>query len=146
MKSIRFSFAIFLMLFTTACKSEPVDLGLMCHADAGETVRWSSAVVYGVEVPPPHVTGAHPLVETDLFGLDIGDDDRLGLLAADASGTLHHRVCSTVLCNVDDTIKALAACADKPGCRIVGAVKLKTFYPLYLADVEDGHICAPRWN
>ncbi len=146
MKPTPFSLAAVLVLFATVCEAGPVDLGLMCRADAEETVRWSSAVVYGVEVSPPHVTGVHPLTEADLFGLDIDDPMRLGLLASDASGALYHQLCSTVLCNVDDARKALAACADKPGCRIVGAVRLRTFYPLYLADVEGGHVCAPRWK
>ena len=145
MNPVLFSLVV-LALFLTACKSEPVDLGLMCDDDAEATVRWSSAIAYGVEMSAPVVTGAHPLAEADLFGLDIGDAERLGLLASDASGALHHRTCSTVLCSLDDALKVLAACTDKPGCKIVGAVRLRTFYPLYLADTEGGHVCAPRWK
>ena len=145
MKPVLLSVVI-LALFPTATEAGPVDLGLMCRADAKSTVHWSSAIAYGVEVPPPQVTGTHPLAEADLFGLDIGDADGLGLLASDASGALHHRPCSTVLCSLDDAWKTLSACKDKPGCKIVGAVKLRTFHPLYLADTGGGHVCAPRWK
>lgn len=86
------------------------------------------------------------VAEINLFGLEINDADRLGLLASDASGILYHRACSTVLCNADDAINALAACADKPGCMVVGMVRLKTFYPLYHAETEGGDVCAPRWR
>ncbi len=145
MKPVLF-FLVILALFPASSEAGPVDLGLMCRADAKSTVHWSSAIAYGVEVPPPQVTGTHPLAEADLFGLDIDDAERLGLLTSDASGALHHRRCSTVLCTVDDARKTLAICADKAGCKIVGAVRLRTFYPLYLADTEGGHICAPRWK
>lgn len=145
MKPVLF-FLIVLTLFPAVSEAGPVDLGLMCRADAEETVLWSSAIAYGVEVSAPVVTGAHPLAEADLFGLDIDDANGLGLLALDTSGALHYQLCSTVLCNLDDALKTLAACNDKPGCKIVGAVRLRTFYPLYLADTEGGHICAPRWK
>ena len=145
MKPVLF-FLVILALFPASSEAGPVDLGLMCRADAKSTVHWSSAIAYGVEVPPPQVTGTHPLAEADLFGLDIGDADGLGLLASDASGALHHRPCSTVLCSLDDAWKTLSACKDKPGCKIVGAVKLRTFHPLYLADTGGGHVCAPRWK
>ena len=145
MKPVLLSVVV-LALFPAVSEAGPVDLGLMCRADAEETVRWSSAIAYGVEVSAPVVTGAHPLAEADLFGLDIGDADGLGLLASDASGGLHHRPCSTVLCSLDDAWKTLSACKDKPGCKIVGAVRLRTFHPLYLADTEGGHVCDPRWK
>lgn len=134
-------------LVLTACRSEPVDLGLMCGDDAEATVREASAIVYGAEIPAPQVRDAHPLAEADLLGLDIGDAERLGLLASDAGGGLYHRRCSNeLLCTADDARKTLASCADKAGCKIVGAVRLRTFHPLYLADTEGGHVCAPRWQ
>lgn len=145
MKPVLF-FLVILALFPAAGEAGPVDLGLMCRADAEATVRWSSAIAYGVDVSPPQVIGTHPLAEAGLFGLDIDDAERLGLLASDASGALHHRHCSAALCTLDDALNTLAICANKAGCQIIGAVRLRTFHPLYLADTEGGHVCAPRWK
>ncbi len=128
------------------CKAEPVDLGLYCEGDAATTVAFASNLAYGVEVPPPQVEGVHVLTEADLFQVPIGDPEALGLIASDASGTLHHRACKGTLCSVADAEAALGACSDQPRCRIIGAVKLSTFYPLYLSDEAGGHVCNPRWG
>lgn len=128
------------------CKAEPVDLGLYCEGDAATTVAFASNLAYGIDVPPPQVEGVHVLAEADLFQVPIADPDGLGLIASDASGALHYRACKGALCTVPDAEAALAACADQPRCRIIGAVRLSTFYPLYLSDEAGGHVCNARWG
>lgn len=134
------------LLLLAACKSEPVDLGLFCGRDRNDTVVQASALAYGIEAPPPRVEAIHPLKEQDLFGLSIGQPDALGLLTSDATGALHHLACGGDLCSVQDARKALETCSDQRQCKIVGAVKLRTFYPLYLQDDAGGHVCDPRWR
>ncbi|TWI35270.1 hypothetical protein [Paracoccus sulfuroxidans] len=136
---------LFASAFLAACKNDPVDLGLFCGTDAADTVARSSAIAYGPDVPPPQVQRVRPIEESDLVGVMMGDPAPIGLISTDATGALHHVVCADALCAVQDAEKALAACSDQAQCRIVGAVKTATFYPLYLDDDAGGHICAARW-
>ncbi len=146
MKRTLFTFsAIGALTLLAGCKTEPVDLGLYCEADAASTLAYSSALAYGVAMPPPQVEGTRVLKETDLFQLQIGDAEHLGLIATDASGALHHRVCKDALCSLDDAAAVLGSCPDQPQCQIVGAVSMRTFYPLYISDEAGGHVCNSRW-
>ena len=110
------------------------------------TAARSSAIAYGVEIPAPQVEGVHPLKESDLFAVEMGDPEKLGLLASDATGAFHHVVCKDALCTVDEASALLAMCRNERQCKIVRAVREKTFFPLYLSDADGGHVCSPGWG
>lgn len=134
------------LMLLGACKAETAELGLACEADAAATVTRSSAIAYGVDIPAPQVEGVHPLKESDLFAVEMGDPEKLGLLASDATGAFHHVVCKDALCTVDEASALLAMCRNERQCKIVGAVREKTFFPLYLSNSDGGHVCSPRWG
>lgn len=125
-----------------SCKPEySTALGLYCDETIEQTVNFSSSLAYGVEISPPHVTNVKFFDETALHDVPIRSGEHLGLLSRDATDQFYGHQCDGDLCSVEDAKKTLAYCQKNAQCKIVGAFKNNTFFPLYQKDDLGGHIC-----
>lgn len=136
--------SLFLAALAAGCKEEPKSLNFYCDETVEKTVSYSSAIAYGIDIAPPVVTGAPSMTETDLGNVDIGNVEKLGLLFMNRNRQIFHDTCSGDLCDTHDWVRISGQCGKEVPCKLVGAVKHSTFYPLYTSDTEGNHICAER--
>jgi len=123
------------------CKEEKVPLGVYCDENVAETVKFSSALTYGIDISPPVVKGVRAFHEVDLSQVPIRSGSTLGLLANDGNGVFYSQPCKGELCGFDSGLRIIAKCRSEPQCKIVGSYKNRTFFPLYELDDQGGHIC-----
>lgn len=123
------------------CREQPTDLMFSCKETIEETVSFSSALAYGIDVAPPVVENVPPLEEADLIGVPLRDAQTLGLLFRDATGRFYHGTCKDELCDGGDFMAVFSQCRDRSGCAISGAVKDGVFYPLYTSQSDGRHLC-----
>lgn len=131
-----------ILLSLGACKDEKISLGVHCESNISDTVDFSSALAYGVGISPPDVQGVKSFDEVDLMEITIRSGSKFGLLANDGNGQFYSEPCDGELCGVEDAKNILTECRSEPQCKIVGAYKNNTLYPLYLSDDQGGHICS----
>ncbi|MFP3385903.1 hypothetical protein [Tritonibacter sp. SIMBA_163] len=133
--------AISLVTLAAGCKEEKVSLGVYCEENVAETVKFSSALTYGIDISPPVVKGVRAFREVDLSQVPIQSESALGLLARDGNGFFYSQPCKGELCGLDEAKRVLKKCQSEPQCQIVGSYKNRTFYPIYNVDDQGGHIC-----
>jgi hypothetical protein len=133
------------MFFLSSCDSEKINVTYYCGDNIAETVKYSSSLIYGVDISPPKVNGTYPISEKTIMNMNIPDKNDLILVAVNANGDFFYRICGqNGLCGVNDAYALIDKCKNTRGCQIVGGVKQSNFYPFYSQDRNGGHLCAGR--
>jgi hypothetical protein len=114
-----------------------------CGATLEETIKHSSAAVYGADVPIPFVRNTFPITADAMTGVRSGSSQSLELVAVNKAGQFFTQACGA-LCSSRDAMRLIAQCRDTAGCQIVGGVQQATFYPFYNGDRDGGHICLQK--
>jgi hypothetical protein len=128
------------MIQFSCSEKQSNEIGYYCGKSREETIKHSSAVIYGVDISPPSTTGAFPIDERTLR--EIGKKTHpMELIAINKNGDVFSEPCEN-LCVLDNALDLISQCRNTPGCQIIGGLKQTIFYPFYTSDRSGGHICS----
>lgn len=134
-------------MYLQGCGKEYANIDINCGADARSTGEYATKLAYGVDAIPNLVAHIPPINKNSLSKLiETQNEEKLHLVFSGKDSALFAAECNKLLCTTEEFFNTFNQCKNSNSCLIAGVIKHNNFYPMYLNDEKDKHICDGNWE